>query len=186
MPCCIMGPQRIKTQAVAMPCNFGVRPWVWRTSPGLARGVVGLPRVWRAGFWSRIGLQLWPTPGRHPFLPWRAGPCRDDPLPASGLPPPGRRRKPGSCIDRRHRPWVLLKIWKSRRLGVGLVEEAVPLRATLAPPCRLAAPPGPRRSRFTWWLLTWPSPSLGGRPPPPAPNWLICRCVNKGAAPPPV
>lgn len=61
--------------------------------------------------------------------------------------------------------------------GASACRPASPRPAALARPCQ---------SRFTRWLRTWPGPGLGVRPPPPAPNWLICRCVNKGAAPPPV
>lgn len=154
----------------------------WQNSPGLAHRQ-GLIRVaGEQGLWPRNGLQLCPRLERRPLLPWRAGPCWDDPPPSIGHPWPSRRRKPGSCIDPIHRRWAIL-IWKWK--GPGSARG----RSLCAPP-----PPPPAQppavaatgSRFTRWLRTWPGPGPCSQPPPPAPNWLICYCVNKGAAPPAV
>lgn len=158
-------------------------PWVSSKVGGVSR--VAGERVSGPGMGYNLG-QRWKG---IPFFRGELGTAGTIPPPTppvSGRRPPGRRRKPGSCIDR---PWTLLIIWKSRRLGVlaGRRGGASARRPRLAPP-RPAQQlrPGLRGSRFTRWLRTWPGPGLGVRPPPPAPNWLICRCVNRAAAPPPV
>ena len=178
MPCCIMDPRRFKTQAVAMPCNFGIRPQPG--PPGMTELLWVSPRVegcLRSGMGWNFGLRWRGTR----FCRGGLGSARTT-LPTSDHSPPGCQRKPDSCIDQHHSPRAFINNLEIK----GSWNPGSSSRRCFCASPRPAAPPQPYQSWFTWWLRTWPGPGLGVLPPPPAPNWLICRCVNKGAAPPPV
>lgn len=93
-----------------------------------------------------------------------------------------------TVVDRRHCPWALLIIWKWRSLGAPVQTRdgasAPPAPTPCPAPASDSAPAAPEPVHQVAANLA--RPGLGVWPPPPAPNWLICRCVNKGAAPPPV